>query len=82
MWQKGLKVEKETMLILTRSVGEQIMIGDDITIVVMDAYFNKGRREISIGIQAPRSIPIHRREIWEKIQRKEKDERVSESSSS
>ncbi len=59
------------------------MIGDDITIVIMDAHLNTGRLEISIGIQAPREVSIHRREVWDKIQRKDRqdNERFSESSS-
>ena len=47
------------MLVLTRKIGEQIMIGDDITIRVL--YFKNGA--VSIGVQAPRNISIDREEV-------------------
>ena len=48
------------MLIITRRPGEKIMLGDDITIDVMEIVGNSVR----VGIQAPRSIPVYREEIW------------------
>lgn len=51
------------MLILTRKLGEKINIGDDITVTLLDI---KGA-QVKLGIQAPRSIGIHRNEIYEKI---------------
>jgi carbon storage regulator len=51
------------MLILTRKLGEKINIGDDITVTLLEI---KGA-QVKIGIQAPKSIGIHRNEIYEKI---------------
>lgn len=51
------------MLILTRKLGERITIGDDIVITLLDI---KGS-QVKLGIHAPKSINIHREEIYEKI---------------
>lgn len=51
------------MLILTRKLGEQIAIGDDIRITLLEM---KGA-QVKLGIEAPRSIGIYRNEIYEKI---------------
>ncbi len=52
------------MLILTRRVGESLMIGDEITVTVL-----KGRGgEIKLGIGAPKGIPVNREEIHKRIQ--------------
>ena len=51
------------MLILTRRSGEKIVIGDDVTLTVLGV---KGR-QVLIGIEAPREIPVHREEIYQKI---------------
>lgn len=51
------------MLILTRRIGEKIKIGDDITIIILSIT----RYQIKIGIEAPRHIPVHREEIYNKI---------------
>lgn len=48
------------MLIVTRRAGEKIMLGDDIVVEVMEVAGNTVR----IGIQAPRSVPVYREEIW------------------
>jgi carbon storage regulator len=53
------------MLVLTRKLNERIMIGDDIEIVVV----NVGEEKVQLGINAPRSIPVHRREVYEEILR-------------
>jgi len=57
------------MLILTRKVGEKIIIGDDIEITVLDKNFNRVR----LGINAPPDIVIHRKEIYDKIKEQEKN---------
>jgi len=61
------------MLILTRRIGEEIFIGDDIKIV------NLGIRggQVQVGIDAPKNIPVHRAEVYEKIQL-EKEENAGE----
>lgn len=56
------------MLILTRKLGEDISIGDDITIKVVSI---KGR-QVKIGIDAPRSLQVHRSEIYEMIKEENK----------
>jgi carbon storage regulator len=51
------------MLILTRKVGETIMIGDDIVVKVLGVRSG----QVKIGIEAPRELPVHRQEIFERI---------------
>jgi len=53
------------MLVLSRQRDESIMIGDDIEITIVDIRGDKVR----LGITAPKSIPVHRREIYDAIQR-------------
>ena len=51
------------MLIVTRRSGEKIMLGDDIVVHIMEIVGNSVR----VGIQAPRSIPVYREEIWNAV---------------
>lgn len=52
------------MLILTRRIGETLMIGDDVSITVLGVKGN----QVRIGIEAPKDVPVHREEIYQKIQ--------------
>lgn len=52
------------MLILTRRVGETIVIGDDVTVTVLGVKGN----QVRLGVNAPRDLPVHREEIYERIQ--------------
>jgi carbon storage regulator len=51
------------MLILTRKLGEQITIGDDITVTLLEI----NGTQVKLGIDAPKDISIHRKEIYERI---------------
>lgn len=51
------------MLILTRRVNETVMIGDEITVTVLSINNN----QVRLGVNAPRHVPVHREEIYEKI---------------
>ena len=53
------------MLILTRRVGETLMVGEDITVTVLGVKGN----QVRVGINAPRNVAVHREEIYNKIQR-------------
>jgi len=52
------------MLILTRRVGESLIIGDDVTITVLGVKGN----QVRIGVNAPRDVAVHREEILDRIQ--------------
>ena len=58
------------MLILTRKIGEALMIGEDVTVTVMDV---KGR-ESGFGISAPKDVEVHREEIFERIKQEKAEE--------
>ena len=55
------------MLILTRRVGETVMIGNDVTVTVLGVKGN----QVRIGVNAPRDVAVHREEIYDRIKREE-----------
>lgn len=65
------------MLVLSRQRDESIMIGDDVEIIIVDVRGDKVR----LGITAPKSVPVHRREIYDAIQREKTDKKEPEKKS-
>ena len=59
------------MLILTRRVGETLMIGDEVSVTVLGVKGN----QVRIGVSAPKEVAVHREEIYERI-RREREEGV------
>lgn len=55
------------MLILTRRVGETLMVGDEVTVTVLGVKGN----QVRIGVNAPKDVPVHREEIYERIKRED-----------
>ena len=53
------------MLILTRRVGETLMVGDDVTVTVLGVKGN----QVRIGVNAPKDVAVHREEIYERIRK-------------
>jgi carbon storage regulator len=58
------------MLILTRRVGETVMIGNEVTVTVLGVKGN----QVRIGVNAPKDVAVHREEIYERIKREEVQE--------
>jgi len=59
------------MLILTRRVGEAVVIGEEVTVTVLGVKGN----QVRIGIDAPKSVSVHRDEIYERIKNEREGER-------
>ncbi|MCK5860149.1 carbon storage regulator CsrA [Abyssibacter sp.] len=55
------------MLILTRRIGETVMVGDEVTVTVLGVKGN----QVRLGVNAPRSVAVHRQEIYERIQKED-----------
>lgn len=53
------------MLILTRRIGETLMVGDEVTVTVLGIKGN----QVRIGVNAPNDVAVHRQEVYEKIQK-------------
>lgn len=53
------------MLILTRRIGEKIVIGDNITVTVLSSHGN----QVRLGVDAPKDVPVHREEVATRIER-------------
>ncbi len=51
------------MLVLTRRTGQSILVGDDIVVTILEL----SRDQVRIGIRAPRSVSVHREEVYEEI---------------
>ena len=60
------------MLILTRRVGESLMIGDEVNVTVLGIKGN----QVRIGVDAPKDVAVHREEIYQRIQNSNEDEKV------
>ena len=58
------------MLILTRRVGETLMIGDEVTVTVLGVKGN----QVRVGVNAPREVAVHREEIYDRIKAEEDEE--------
>lgn len=58
------------MLILTRRVGESLMIGEQVTVTVLGVKGN----QVRIGVNAPKDVTVHREEIYERIQKEKSPE--------
>ena len=62
------------MLILTRRVGETLMIGDEVTVTVLGVKGN----QVRLGVNAPKEVAVHREEIYNKIQEENAQEDAHE----
>jgi carbon storage regulator len=69
MTRAGRAGQEQLMLILTRRVGETVMIGNDVTVTVLGVKGN----QVRVGVNAPRDVAVHREEIYERIKREEQE---------
>ncbi|MGI9295470.1 MAG: carbon storage regulator CsrA [Pseudomonadales bacterium] len=61
------------MLILTRRIGEKLIIGDDITVTVLATQ----GKQVRIGVSAPKSVSVHREEIYRKIVEEKRQQAIA-----
>lgn len=64
------------MLILTRRVGEMLIIGDDVTVTVLGVKGN----QVRLGVNAPKEVSVHREEIYQRIQQEKAGQKAAEQS--
>lgn len=70
IWMGSISKQRNAgMLVLSRKKNESIVINDDITIVIVEIRGDKVR----LGVEAPKEIPVHRREVYDAIKRAEKE---------
>jgi carbon storage regulator len=67
-------IKELEMLILTRRVGETLMVGDEVTVTVLGVKGN----QVRIGVNAPKDVSVHREEIYQRIQKEKTDAQQSE----
>ena len=67
--EKGRVTTERVVLILTRSIGESIKIGDDITVTVLAVNGNQAK----VGVSAPRDVEVHREEVYVRVQQERSD---------
>jgi len=60
------------MLILTRRVGETVVIGNDVTVTVLGVKGN----QVRLGVNAPREVAVHREEIFERIKNEQSEKEI------
>jgi carbon storage regulator len=65
------------VLIITRRAGQKIMLGDDITVHVMEIVGNSVR----LGVEAPKSLPVYREEIWAAVKEENQASATADSES-
>ena len=65
------------MLIITRRAGQKVMLGDDVTVHVMEIVGNSVR----IGVEAPKSLPVYREEIWAAVKEENQASAMADSES-
>lgn len=58
------------MLILTRRIGETLMVGDEVTVTVLGVKGN----QVRLGVNAPKDVAVHREEIYQRIQTEKSDD--------
>jgi carbon storage regulator len=72
---REIQGEEKSMLVLSRKKNESIVINDDISIVVVEIRGDKVR----LGVEAPKEVPVHRREVYDAIKRAEMESEKSAS---
>jgi carbon storage regulator len=63
------------MLILTRRIGETLVVGDEVTVTVLGVKGN----QVRLGVNAPKDVAVHREEIYERIQKEKQEKGRTES---